>query len=141
MTGIVLALAGLTCGDGGPGMGAATAAVAPNLVGAWKGTVRFNGSEPYPMEFVKGGMRVHCRWTTLVSCRLVSSPHGGVRLLDGPGDCLGAFRLEGGHLGLSLRGEAAESWGDYFERCRDRNRPPPVPLPYTVAVPEPPHRC
>jgi hypothetical protein len=27
MTGIVLALAGLTCGDGGPGMGAATAAV------------------------------------------------------------------------------------------------------------------
>jgi hypothetical protein len=27
MTGIVLALAGLTCADGGPGMGAATAAV------------------------------------------------------------------------------------------------------------------
>jgi hypothetical protein len=31
MTGIVLALTGLTCGDGGPGMGAAGAPVAVRL--------------------------------------------------------------------------------------------------------------
>ena len=37
MTGIVLALAGLTCGDGVPGTGAATAAVAVSVHGAWEG--------------------------------------------------------------------------------------------------------
>ena len=54
MTGIILALAGLTCGDGGPGCGAAMVTVAPNLSGPWKGTVRFNGSAPYQMELVTG---------------------------------------------------------------------------------------
>jgi|SRR5215469_17184816 len=37
MTGIVLALAGLACGDGGPGMGAATAP-AWSAAGRWVGT-------------------------------------------------------------------------------------------------------
>jgi hypothetical protein len=36
-TGVVLALAGLACGDGGPGMGAATARAAPALTGEWEG--------------------------------------------------------------------------------------------------------
>ncbi len=41
MTGVVLALAGLACGDGGPGMGAARAAVAVNLSsGRWEGEGR-----------------------------------------------------------------------------------------------------
>ncbi|HZY89857.1 MAG TPA: hypothetical protein VFE78_33860 [Gemmataceae bacterium] len=128
MTGIVLALAGLTCGDGGPGMVAATATVAPNLDGPWTGTVRFNGSAPYQMEFVKGGMRVRCRWgTALVNYDLVSSRQGSVRLSYGSDPCLGTFRLEGGRLALSLGGKAAEFWGEYFERYRDS--PPPVPLP------------
>src|SRR5437870_3219307 len=38
MTGMVLALAGLTCGDGGPGIGAATAPVAVDPSGGeWEG--------------------------------------------------------------------------------------------------------
>jgi hypothetical protein len=37
MTGMVLALAGLTCGDGGQGMGAARASVAASLAGRWEG--------------------------------------------------------------------------------------------------------
>jgi hypothetical protein len=37
MTGIVLALAGLTCGDGGPGMGAAREPVTASSDGSWEG--------------------------------------------------------------------------------------------------------
>ena len=37
MTPIVLVLAGLTCGDAGPGAGATTARSAPALAGEWEG--------------------------------------------------------------------------------------------------------
>jgi hypothetical protein len=48
MTGIVLALAGLTCGDGGPTSGAATATVVTEtavfLRGEWEGIRSFDGN-------------------------------------------------------------------------------------------------
>jgi hypothetical protein len=43
MTGFVLALAGLTCGDAGPGLGAARAPVAPVFAGEWEGTYSAEG--------------------------------------------------------------------------------------------------
>jgi hypothetical protein len=45
MTGIVLALAGLTCGDGGPGQRAAAAPVAVNpLAFEWEAELYWNGN-------------------------------------------------------------------------------------------------
>ena len=55
MTGIVLALAGLMCADGGPGMGAATAPVALNPAinfgGRWVGTAQRGAEHPVTIEW------------------------------------------------------------------------------------------
>jgi hypothetical protein len=48
MTGVVLALAGLTCGDGGPKVGAATAA------GPWLDGTKGGGGFPLPAGEVAG---------------------------------------------------------------------------------------
>jgi hypothetical protein len=47
MTGVVLALAGLACGDGGPGTGAERALVAVSLDGDWEGTWDIGNGRPY----------------------------------------------------------------------------------------------
>jgi hypothetical protein len=63
MTGFVLALAGLTCGDGGPGAGAATAAVAESpmpLDGEWEGTARLGRSELCEARY--SGGKLTLRW-------------------------------------------------------------------------------
>jgi hypothetical protein len=46
VTAVVLALAGLTCDDAGPGLGAARAPAAVSLVGEWTGTERFGEADP-----------------------------------------------------------------------------------------------
>jgi hypothetical protein len=46
MTGIVLALAGLTCGDGGPGVGAAAVVVDPSSC-EWEGEL-YSPGVPHP---------------------------------------------------------------------------------------------
>jgi hypothetical protein len=51
MTGVVLALAGLACGDGGPSAGAAREAVAVSFEGRWVGTVQVSGGKPVPVEW------------------------------------------------------------------------------------------
>jgi hypothetical protein len=51
MTGFVLALAGLTAGDSGPGVGAAREAVAISFEGIWVGTVEVNGGRPLPAKW------------------------------------------------------------------------------------------
>ena len=51
MTGFVLALAGLTCGDGGPGAGAAREAVEVSFEGIWVGAVQVNGGNPLPAKW------------------------------------------------------------------------------------------
>jgi hypothetical protein len=50
MTGFVLALAGLACGDGGQGVGAAREAVEVSFEGIWVGTVEVNG-KPLPAKW------------------------------------------------------------------------------------------
>src|SRR5947209_5234671 len=51
MTGFVLALAGLTCGDGGSGAGAAQEAVAVSFEGRWVGRLEGSGGKPVPVEW------------------------------------------------------------------------------------------
>ena len=67
MAGIVLALAGLTCGDGGPGLGAAQAPVAlpffsgpafpGRWAGAWEGTDWRGAKEARTVELAGGVLR------------------------------------------------------------------------------------
>jgi hypothetical protein len=54
MTGIILALAGLTCGDGGPGMGVARAPVAVNFDGNWQGTLHTPRGNIIPIRLGRG---------------------------------------------------------------------------------------
>lgn len=51
MTGIVLALAGLTCGDAGQGAGAAREAAEVSFDGIWVGTVQVSGGKPLPVKW------------------------------------------------------------------------------------------
>jgi hypothetical protein len=51
MTGVALVLAGLTCADGGPGMGAARETVAVSFEGRWVGTVEGGGGKAVPVEW------------------------------------------------------------------------------------------
>jgi hypothetical protein len=54
MTGIILALAGLASGDGGPGMGAAAAPVAVGLGGDWTGAWEIGHGEPLRVQMRQG---------------------------------------------------------------------------------------
>jgi hypothetical protein len=71
MTGFVLALAGLACGDGGPGAGAATAAVTeavPVKVGArFDGFIRAPGGPLGLVHIQDGRMCITCRTTGLAT--------------------------------------------------------------------------
>jgi hypothetical protein len=57
MTGIVLALAGLTCGDGGPGMGAARepAKFAVDFGKGFRGRIRLPGEHPCEVRINDSG--------------------------------------------------------------------------------------
>jgi hypothetical protein len=60
MTGVVLALAGLTAGDAGPGSGAATAPATVSLVGEWSGTMlRFGEGSPEMVMLRDGTLRYY----------------------------------------------------------------------------------
>lgn len=105
MAGIVLALAGLAAGDGGPRMGAAREPVAEpvNLGAEFRGYMRLAGGPLRPAELAKGRL-------------LVKAPggvgfFGGAKLApDGPGrfrltflgDLRGTARREGGKIVLTL---------------------------------------
>jgi hypothetical protein len=78
MTGVVLTLAGLTCGDGGPGMGAASDAVAFGgrlsedfLPGEWKGEGWTGAGGPWSLSLSDGALCGH-RTTPLAPGRVES---------------------------------------------------------------------
>ncbi len=79
MTGMVLALVGLSCGDVGTGVGAARAACAPVLEGRWVGVVREESSfwDCGKIEVNQGVLRVKYLWAA------VESPPHRVALRDG----------------------------------------------------------
>jgi hypothetical protein len=75
MTGLVLALAGLTCGDGGPRAGAATARVTAGLDGEWSGTWdNGNGTPPLRVRLRRGVIRFSCDEITI---RVTAQPSPG----------------------------------------------------------------
>jgi hypothetical protein len=101
VTGVVLALAGLTCSDGGPGLGPATAPVTVSLVGEWTGTERFGVADPNS-AVLRGG-----RLTTYGGC----VPVGGACVVST--DRRGRTRAAWGGLGFRV------SW-------RQEGRAPPT---------------
>ncbi|HZY88260.1 MAG TPA: hypothetical protein VFE78_25715 [Gemmataceae bacterium] len=101
MTSIVLALAGLTAGDGGPGTGAATAQAEFNpLAGSWVGTWRWSLTGATGRAELRGGVvrtfdsNGRLRFAVVV----VREDGGRLRLRDDSGVWPGIYRLDGGRL-------------------------------------------
>jgi hypothetical protein len=100
MTGLVLALAGLTCGDGGPGTGAAHAPLTINLEGEWEGSCSTWDTAPFPI-LVRGG-RVHVwkeRGLQPLTWTVAARVDGKAAWRWEPAPpCPGICKLERGHL-------------------------------------------
>ncbi len=81
MTGVVLALAGLTARDAGPGAGAATAPVTVSLVGEWTGTERFGEAEPNSAWLSAGTLTTSgpCGMGVRAVCFVSTDPRGRTR--------------------------------------------------------------
>jgi hypothetical protein len=98
MTGFVLALAGLTCGDGGPGMGAATAPVLVNVAAcAWEGEMR-----TCPVRVSKGLLTIRHPQLGHLFLEIVFLPDGFVSCNEAKD---GRYALNHGRLVIWLYGE------------------------------------
>jgi hypothetical protein len=108
MTGVVLALAGLTCGDGGPGMDAA-AVTEPlprtfQFRGEWEGILMNSDvTYPDPVEARWDGRTLHLtragKDRSSIPLRIVVEGEGLVRLIQTPRHQLpGLARLERGRV-------------------------------------------
>jgi hypothetical protein len=98
MAGIVLALAGLTCGDGGPGVGAATAPATVSLVGEWTGTERLGEAAPGKVELSAGTLTTApgpCGMFTRAVCFVSTDPRGHTRAAWGGVGFHVSWRQEG----------------------------------------------
>jgi hypothetical protein len=64
MTGIVLALSGLTCGDGGTGAGASVEPASISFEGRWVGTAQRGAEKPIPIEWdnIAGSLTLVKAW-------------------------------------------------------------------------------
>ncbi len=118
MTGVVLALAGLTCGDGGPGTGAPDARVLANpLAGSWVGTWRSRTGATYRAELREGVVRAfEANGRVRFAFRVVWEGDGRLRVTGG-GERVwpGIYRLDGGRLVLcSASGYPAPRPGSFF---------------------------
>jgi hypothetical protein len=92
MTGIVLALAGLTAGDGRPGTGAERATVAAGLEGEWEGPFL----EMYRAELRGGVLRIVDKRKVYYSFTLRPAGPGAVTVIDEAGRTWrGIYRLDG----------------------------------------------
>jgi hypothetical protein len=114
MTGIVLALAGLSCGDGGPKVDAAIGPVERPLVGEWVGEFRIVppgalGLKPVPVEWDLGGGRMRAagigrlppgRWAA--DSRLVAVGNGHIRVTISGKSELHTCRWHGSEVHIDL---------------------------------------
>jgi hypothetical protein len=108
MTGIVLALAGLTAGDGGPAVDAAIGPVERPLVGEWVGSLRTvppgaTGLKPVPVEWDLGRGRVRMagvRWAA--DSRLVAVGNGHIRVTIGGKSKLHTCRWDGPEVRIDM---------------------------------------
>jgi hypothetical protein len=98
MTGFMLALAGLTCGDGGMGTGAASEPVTlrANLGATFKGHMRLPDGTAFPVEMEGTAFRAWApgRLRVLGDCELSADGPGRFRLQWGDVRLRGAVRLE-----------------------------------------------
>jgi hypothetical protein len=101
MTGIVLALAGLVAGDGGPGTGAATAPAEVGFNAEWTGTwENLWWSDPCRADLRDGVLRVFDSVEGVqLTGRIRIDGRGTVRALDPWGrSILGIYKIEGRRL-------------------------------------------
>jgi hypothetical protein len=114
MAGIVLALAGLTCGDGGQRGGAATAPAEETMRfdGWWRGTVAgkyWAGPRPRDVELGDGGMVISQGgelWNVCRATLVKAGPGKATLTLDGDlrYDCI--YKLQGKDVVLALPSRA-----------------------------------
>jgi hypothetical protein len=130
VAGIVLALAGLTCGDGGPGLGAARAACAPVLEGRWVGVARgwFPGEQDFwdcgKIEVNQGVLRVKYLWAA-GECRYrVALRDGGKAEVFSDTVISGTYRFEGTRVTIRLDWQGGKSEGVVMLWILDRVQPP-----------------
>jgi hypothetical protein len=105
MAGIVLALAGLTCGDGGPGLGAAREPVGVKIGDGFRGFVRFGtAGRLCPAEM--HGRTLHVRWPRetrrLTDCTFQPNGSRGFWLRWNDYVYRGTIEEKGGHLILTI---------------------------------------
>jgi len=102
MTGVVLALAGLTCGDGGMRAGAAaplTERVRLDFSREWEGTFQFARGFSEPVRLSKGQLTMFpLGLESTQPFALTLSPGGPARGSWGEKQLHGTYRLEGGRL-------------------------------------------
>jgi hypothetical protein len=102
MTGVVLALAGLTCGDGGPGMGAARESLARSFAGLWEGAWCFRSQEGRA-ELRDGRLHIY-EDSEAQTFETTIDGRRGLRMTDGRGcNWAGTFRLEGDRITILVR--------------------------------------
>jgi hypothetical protein len=119
MTGIVLALAGLACGDGGPGTGAARAPVVVRFEGRWVGTFR-SWRLDYPAELTGGELHITERrgggTGPPAPFALTAESERWVRVRWGKETRLGIYKWERGHVVICFgarNGQRPESFDGF----------------------------
>lgn len=103
MTGIVLALAGLTCGDGGPGTGAAAEPVAREIAGSWVGRFHEEAGPGGPARLSGGPLVLRGPGKAVLFGGEFIYVFDGLQVKTSlPSPCHVLYRFEAGHLVLCL---------------------------------------
>jgi hypothetical protein len=102
MTAWVLLVAGVTAGDGGKGMGAATAPLTEpprlDLSREWEGTVHYSRDDSVPVRLSGGQMTFSAATPYTLPCKLTLA-HGGLAFGTCGDDSLhGLYKVEGDRL-------------------------------------------
>ncbi len=114
MAGVVLALAGLTCGDGGPGTGAAAEDVRRglHLRGRWEGVLRNEHGEVFTATLEGNVLLTYVILSHKVA--VTDEGQGRLRLRWAFRDHLGIYHQEGDRLLIAFRddsrGRPASFW-------------------------------
>ena len=120
MTGVVMALAGLACGDRGPGVSAARAPVEIGFGQRWEGLSRWDGGvdmPPLEVDFKRGYYRFLPDGGRRVPFRVTAIRGQDIRVRWSGQERLGIFEFEGGTLHLVV-GERPGARPRSFDQLR-----------------------
>jgi hypothetical protein len=102
MTAFVLVLAGVTAGDGGMGMGAATAPLTEPLrldvSRDWEGTVHYSRDDSVPVRLSGGQMTFSAATPYTLPCKLTLTHGGSASGTCGDVRLHGLYKIEGDSL-------------------------------------------